>query len=80
MMKSLDLSAKNKSDNLTYNLLERTGFTDITENPDGTFDATNDGFHYKGIRITGHHQVFEDNTIISTQPVPLIGKNKNGLC
>ena len=46
-------------------ILEKTGFTDITENSDGTCDVTKDNVRYTNLYIQNIDNSIDDDTIES---------------
>jgi len=77
------LLTQKRNNNFTRNLLEQTGFTNIVENDDGSFDGVHNSFHYKSLRITNCNGYIEDTIVseetIKFEPVTLINRKKSDL-
>jgi hypothetical protein len=57
------------SNMMLQNLLESTGFTDLVENPDHTFNGTKDGYRYENLWLSGWQPDMTNNEVVETVDV-----------
>jgi hypothetical protein len=59
------------SNMMLKNLLEDSGFTDLVENSDHTFNGTKDGYRYENMWLSGWRPDMSDNDTVQVVDVTL---------